>query len=93
MVEKRATAAVKAAENGRGKELYSITKSITGKKGKEEIRVEDKQRVLRTETKHGLQRWVKHFNEILNRDDATNPVEEHEIAESEEIEEIDLGRW
>ena len=32
MVEKRAAAAVKAAENGRGKELYSITKSITGKK-------------------------------------------------------------
>ena len=93
MVEKRAAAAVKAAENGRGKELYSITKSITGKKGKQEIRVEDKQRVLRTETKEGLQRWVKHFNEILNRDDPTNPVEEHEILESEEIEEIDLGRW
>ena len=35
MVEKTAAAAaaaVKAAENGRGKELYSITKSITGKK-------------------------------------------------------------
>ena len=26
MVEKRAAAAVKAAENGRGKELYRITK-------------------------------------------------------------------
>ena len=32
MAEKRAAAAVKAAKNGRGKELYSITKSITGKK-------------------------------------------------------------
>ena len=32
MVVKRAAAAVKAAKNGRGKELYSITKSITGKK-------------------------------------------------------------
>ena len=32
MVEKRAAAAVKAAENGRGKELYSITTSITAKK-------------------------------------------------------------
>ena len=94
MVEKRAAAAVKAAENGRGKELYSITKSITGKKKrKQEIVVEDKQRVLRTETKEGLQRWVEHFNEILNRDDPTNPVEEDEIVESEEIEEIDLGRW
>ena len=31
MVEKRAATAVKAAENNRGRELYSITKSITGK--------------------------------------------------------------
>ena len=62
-------------------------------KWQQQIAVEDKQRVLRTETKEGLQRWVEHFNEILNRDDPTNPVEEDEIAESEEIEEIDLGRW
>ena len=46
MVEKRATAAVKAAENGRGNELYSITKSITGERLKQEICVEEKQRVL-----------------------------------------------
>ena len=93
MAEKRAAAAVKAAEKGRGKELYSITKSLTGKKAEQEIGVEDKQRVLRTETKEGLLRWVEHFNEILNRDDPMNPMEEDEIAESEEIEEIDLGRW
>ena len=62
-------------------------------KWEQEIVVEDKQRVLRTETKEGLQRWVEHFNEILNRDDPTNPVEKDEIVESEEIEEIDLGRW
>ena len=49
--------------------------------------------MLRTETKEGLQRWVEHFNEILNRDDPTNPVEKDEIVESEEIEEIVLGRW
>ena len=47
MAEKRAAAAVKAAENGRGKELYSITTSITAKKRKQE----NKQRVLRTETR------------------------------------------
>ena len=29
MVKKRAAAAVKAAQNGRGKELYSITKVAT----------------------------------------------------------------
>ena len=30
---------------------------------------------------------------MLNRDDPKNPVEEDEIVESEEIEEIELGRW
>ena len=49
--------------------------------------------MLRTETKERLQRWVKHFSEILIRDDPKNPVEEDEVVESEEIEEIDLGRW
>ena len=33
------------------------------------------------------------MNEILNRDDPTNPVKEDDIVESEEVEEIDLGRW
>ena len=32
----RAAAAEKAAENGRSKELYSITKSITGERRKQE---------------------------------------------------------
>ena len=48
--------------------------------------------MLRNETRGRLQRWVEHFREILNRDDPTNPVEGDEIVESEEIEEIDLGR-
>ena len=49
--------------------------------------------MLRTETNERLQRWVEHFREILNRDDPTNPVEEDGIVQSEEIKEIDLGRW
>ena len=49
--------------------------------------------MLSTETKERLQREVEHFNKILNRDDPTNPLQEDEIVESEEIEEIDLGRW
>ena len=35
-LENRAAAAEKAAENGRNKELYSITKSITGERRKQE---------------------------------------------------------
>ena len=48
--------------------------------------------MLRTETRERLQRWVEHFSEILNRDDPTNPVKEDKTVESEETEEIDLGR-
>ena len=36
---------------------------------------------------------MEHLSEVLNRDDPTNPLEEDEIVESEEIEEIELGRW
>ena len=84
-LEKRAAAAEKATEKGRSKELYSITKSITGERRKQEIGVKDKQGLLRTEAREGLQRWVGHFGEILNRNDPTNTVEEDEIVELEEI--------
>ena len=40
-----------------------------------------------------MHRWVEHFSEILNRDDPTNPEEENGIVESEDIKEIDPGRW
>ena len=36
---------------------------------------------------------MEHLSEILTTEDPKNPVEEDEIVESEEIEEIDLGRW
>ena len=36
--------------------------------------------------------WVRHFSEILNRNDPTNTVVEDEIVELEEIEEIYQGR-
>ena len=49
--------------------------------------------MLSTETKERLQREVEHLNKILNRDDPTNPLEEDERVELEEIEEIGLGRW
>lgn len=92
-IEKRAAAAEKAAENGRNKELYSITKTIAGERRRQEVGVKDKQGVLKTEMQERLQRWVEHLSEILNRDDPVNPVEEDEIEEPEEIGEIDLGRW
>ena len=46
--------------------------------------------MFRTETRERLERWVELLREKLNRDDPTNPVEEDEIVESEEIEKRDL---
>ena len=43
--------------------------------------------MFRTETRERPERWVELLTETLNRDDPTNPVEEDEIVESEEIEE------
>ena len=92
VIEKRAAAAEKAAQNGRSKELNSMTKSITGERQKQEIFVKEKQGVLKTEIRERLQRWVEHLSEMLIRDDPTNPMEEDEIVEPEEMEEIDVGR-
>ena len=58
----------------------------------QKVGVKAKQRVLRTKTQQTLQRWVEHLSEISNRDDPRNPVKEDKRVESEEIEEIDLGR-
>ena len=69
-----------------------MTKSITGERQKQEIFVKEKQGVLRTEIRERLQRWVEHLSEMLIRDDPTNPMEEDEIVEPEEMEEIDVGR-
>ena len=56
-MEGRAAAAEKAAENGRNKELYNITKTIAGQRKRQEVGVKDKQGVLKTQAQEGLQRW------------------------------------
>ena len=91
-LEEKAAAAEKAAENGRNRELYNMTKAIVGERKRQEVGMRNKQGELKTEAQEKLQRWVEHFSEILNRDDPTNPVE-YSREETDEIEEIDLGRW
>ena len=90
-MEGRAAAAEKAAENGRNKELYNITKTLARERRRQEVDVPDKQGVIKTEAQERLQRWVAHFSEILNRDVPMNPVKEDGGEELKEIVEIDLG--
>ena len=74
--EKKAEAAEKAAENGRSKELNTITKMLTGEKQRQTVGVKDKQGVLRTEKSDRMERWKEHFSEILNRDAPIDPITE-----------------
>ena len=91
--EEKAEAAEKAAENGRSKELYTITKMLTGGKRRQTVGVKDKQGVLRTEKSDRTERWKEHFSEILNIDAPIHPITEDQIEYIEEIEDIDTGRW
>ncbi|CAG2211422.1 unnamed protein product [Mytilus edulis] len=77
--------AEKAAENGRSKELYNITKILTGERKRQHTGVKSKEGELKSERNDILNRWVEHFSEVLNRQD----VGMAEII----IEEIDLGEW
>ena len=61
-MEGRAAAAEKAAENGRNKELYNITKTLARERRRQEVDVPDKQGVIKTEAQERLQRWVEHFS-------------------------------
>ena len=62
-----------AAENGRSKELYTITKMLTGERRRQTVGVKDKHGTLRTDKNDRMDRWREHFSEILNRDESNKP--------------------
>lgn len=79
-MQEKAVDAEKEVENGRSKELYSISK------------MQDKQCVLRTKLKDRMERWKEHFSEILNRQDPIDPITEDDIEHIDGLEDIDTGR-
>ncbi|XP_076101199.1 uncharacterized protein LOC143070989 [Mytilus galloprovincialis] len=86
--------AEKAAENGRSKELYNITKILTGERKRQHTGVKSKEGELKSERNDILNRWVEHFSEVLNRQDPLHPISEEDVDMAEIIiEEIDLGEW
>ncbi|KXJ20588.1 hypothetical protein AC249_AIPGENE9418 [Exaiptasia diaphana] len=92
-IEAKADMAEKATENGRSREMYSITKTIVGHKKKQEVGVKDKHGVMKTGKEEKLKRWVEHFSEVLNREQPLNPVTTEELHHDQEIEEINIGEW
>ncbi|VDP53111.1 unnamed protein product [Schistosoma margrebowiei] len=68
-----AKTAEKAAREGNMKQLYDTTKKLSGKYSKPERPVKDKEGKPITEIQQQRNRWVKHFEELLNRPAPTNP--------------------
>ena len=60
-LEEKAAAAEKAAENGRNRELYNMTKAIVGERKRQEVGARNKQGELKTQAREKLQRWVERF--------------------------------
>ncbi|VDO69235.1 unnamed protein product [Schistosoma curassoni] len=55
------------------KQLYDTTKKLTGKCSRPERPVKDKKNKPITEIQEQRNRWVEHFEEILNRPGSLNP--------------------
>ena len=62
-----ATRAETAAEQRNMKELYNITRQLSGKSSKSEKPVKDKNGNTMTTMEDQRQRWAEHFKELLNR--------------------------
>ncbi|VDI45300.1 Hypothetical predicted protein [Mytilus galloprovincialis] len=79
--------AEKAVENDRSKELYNITKILTGERKRQHTGVKSKEGELKSERNDILNRWVEHFSEVLNRQDPLHPISEEDIDMAE------MGEW
>uniref|UniRef100_A0AAV2J1Z3 Reverse transcriptase domain-containing protein n=1 Tax=Knipowitschia caucasica TaxID=637954 RepID=A0AAV2J1Z3_KNICA len=74
-LEALATEAEEAALHHRTKDLYSISKRITGKFAKPERPVRDKNGGTIADDEGQKKRWIEHFQELLNRPAPENPPE------------------
>ncbi|VDP03559.1 unnamed protein product, partial [Schistosoma margrebowiei] len=72
-VEELATTAEKAAREGNMKQLHDTAKKLAGKYSKPERTVKGKEGKRITEIQRQRNRWVEHFEELLNRPAPMNP--------------------
>ena len=62
-----------AARQGNLRDLYLLTKKLTGKFQQTDTPVKDKNGSPLTTTKEQLKRWAEHFRELLNRPAPDSP--------------------
>ena len=80
----------KYAENGRTRELYQTAKKITNNRQRRVAAVKNRRGEIIKDKNARLERWAKHFEEVLVREAPTNPVEESKV-ETDEIREMDTA--
>ncbi|CAH8650638.1 unnamed protein product [Schistosoma curassoni] len=72
-VENLAMTAGKAAREGNMRQLYDVTKKLSGHRRKPERPVKIKEGEVITNIEEKRNRWVEHFEELLNRPAPLNP--------------------
>ncbi|VDO74918.1 unnamed protein product [Schistosoma margrebowiei] len=72
-VEDLTTTAEKAAREGNTRQLYDITKKLSGNRRKAERPMKSKEGEVITNIEEQRNRWVEHFKELLNRPAPLNP--------------------
>lgn len=82
MTEK-AQVAQTAAENGRTKEQYDITRQLSGRGPRKTAAITNKDGKLLKSKEGRLARWKEHFEAVLNREGLPNPLTDEEMGEEE----------
>lgn len=82
MTEK-AQAAQTAAENGRTKEQYDITRQLSGRGPRKTAAITNKDGNLLNSKEGRLARWKEHFEAVLNREGLPNSLTDVEMGEEE----------
>lgn len=72
-VDDLAEEAERASQEGNMKQLYDTTKKLSGKYNRPERPVKDKEGNQLVGEENQKQRWVEHFEELLNRPPPSNP--------------------
>ena len=73
------------------KTLYTLTKVLSNEKPRQSTAVMDKNSKMLNDKESKTKQWLKHFTEVINIENPSNPVSEMEIELPDEIEEIDTS--
>ena len=80
-----------AARQQHKKILYSRTKVLSSERQTHGAAEKDKNGNILSDKESKTNRWYEYFNEVLNRENPSNPISIPEIEAPDEIEEVDAS--